>query len=69
LELFFAISISLHSIEIRRETPDPRNIDSREGPVIKIENTPVPILPYDDFDIVLPQEQKDQKSVYGKLLH
>ena len=35
-------------------------------PVIKYDTTPIPIIPINEVDIRLPQEQKDVEAIYGE---
>ncbi|WAR15333.1 MEGF6-like protein [Mya arenaria] len=35
-----------------------------EIPYLRYDTTPIPIIPVDDYNIQLPHEQKDQKSIY-----
>lgn len=48
---------------LRRSTRGPLRGDL---PVIQYDTTPIPIIPEASYEIVLPQEQKDQIAIYGE---
>ena len=63
-----SVSFSVHvlAVEERRKPYGEGDPDRGDIPVIQYATTPLPIIPIEEVDIQLPQEQKDRKPIYGK---